>query len=65
MTAYAELSEEDQILLAIECIARGTPIPSAVKAALGSELITQIENPKGSPVATGNSQGAKCASDHA
>ena len=45
MNKYAELSDEDQIILAAECVGRGVPIPHEVKAALGADIIDLIENP--------------------
>lgn len=45
MTEYAELSDEERILLAAECVGRGVPIPHEIKALLGHELILIISNP--------------------
>jgi len=45
MTQYAELSDEEKIILAAECVGRGVPIPHEIKAMLGHELILIIENP--------------------
>ena len=45
MTEYTQLSDEERILLAAECVGRGVPIPHEIKAMLGQELIQIIENP--------------------
>lgn len=43
--SYAELSDEEKIILSAECVGRGVPIPRAIKTALGPDLIAIIENP--------------------
>jgi len=45
MNTYAELSDEEQITLAAECVGRGVPIPHEIKAVLGHVIIDLIENP--------------------
>jgi len=45
--SYAELSVEEKIILAAECVGRGVPIPHEVAAALGSALVSDIQNPGG------------------
>lgn len=42
---YHELPVEDQILLAIEFVGRGHPIPEQLRVSLGADLIREIENP--------------------
>ena len=42
---YTELSDEEKILHAAECVGRGVPIPRQIKALLGEELVQIIENP--------------------
>ncbi len=43
--SYAELSDEERIILSAECVGRGVPIPREIKDALGPDLISIIENP--------------------
>ncbi len=43
--SYAELSDEEKIILSAECVGRGVPIPREIKTALGPDLISIIENP--------------------
>jgi len=45
MTEYAQLSDEEKIILAAECVGRGVPIPHEIQAMLGHELIYLIKNP--------------------
>jgi hypothetical protein len=42
---YTDLSDEEKILHAAECVGRGVPIPQQIKEILGDELIAIIENP--------------------
>lgn len=42
---YHALPVEDQILLAIEFVGRGHPIPEQLRLTLGVDLIREIENP--------------------
>jgi len=42
---YTDLSDEEIILHAAECVGRGVPIPHQIKKILGDELIKIIENP--------------------
>ena len=52
--SYTELSDEDQIILAAECVGRGVPIPREIKEALGADLISVIENPGATHEQTNN-----------
>ncbi len=48
MAGYADMTDEDKIRLAIECKARGTPLPAAIMDFLISVgLYDTIMNPKG------------------
>ncbi len=42
---YTDLSDEEKILHAAECVGRGVPIPQQIRTLLGDELIQIIENP--------------------
>ena len=42
---YADLTDEELILHAAECVGRGVPIPHQIKTILGQELVVIIENP--------------------
>lgn len=42
---YAELSTEELIILAVEFVGRGVPIPHDIQAKLGEDIILEIENP--------------------
>ncbi len=43
---YSDLTLEEKILFAAECIGRGVSIPSELRADLGPEVILEIENPE-------------------
>ncbi len=42
---YTDMSDEEIILHAAECVGRGVPIPHQIKTELGNELVKIIENP--------------------
>jgi len=56
--AYAELSDEDMIILAAECVGRGVPIPHDIAAHLGAAVISDIQNP-GGPHDSNHPEGAR------
>lgn len=44
--AYADLSPEEMILHAAECVGRGLDIPSEIARLLGPALLQDIQNPE-------------------
>lgn len=47
MSLYDDMDDEDKVLLAIDFVAKGTPIPDALRTFLNSEgLLEKIEAPK-------------------
>ncbi len=56
--SYADLSQDDLVLLAIEFVAKQCPMPAQITELLGEELIYEIQNPVGEPnEETDNSEG--------
>lgn len=46
-SAYTDLPDEEKVLLAIDFVARGNPIPEPLRDFLrGEGLLTKIEKPK-------------------
>lgn len=44
--AYADMDPADLILLAVEFVGRGGTIPDEIAAALGPDLISDIQHPE-------------------
>lgn len=45
--SYADLSQDDQVLLAISFVAANTEIPFELRTILGPEIVADILNPIG------------------
>lgn len=43
---YADLTTTELILLAVEFVGRGVPIPAQIQEAIGSDLVKEITSPE-------------------